>query len=90
MNLNIPVPPEVQSDLRNMISNMAREVIQEVREKEVKSRDYMSAKDTCEYLNISFVTLQNFERLGLKKCRVQGKILFRKETVDEFMRSFEK
>ena len=90
MNLNIPVPDQVQQDLRNMISSMARDVIQEVREQEARSKDYMNAKETCAYLNVSFVTLQQFERLGLKKIKIEGKILFKKQTVDEFMKTFER
>lgn len=89
MNINIPLPREVQDDLRLMISQMARDVIQEVKGKESRAKDYMSIKETQEYLNISFGTLQKFEGLGLKKCRIEGKILFKKSTIDEFMNGFE-
>jgi len=90
VNLNIPVPDQVQSEIRTMFSILAHEVIQEVREQEARSKDYMNAKETCSYLNVSFVTLQQFERLGLKKIKIEGKILFKKQTVDEFMKTFER
>jgi len=89
MNINIPLPREVQDDLRLMISQMAREVIQEIKGKESNAKSYMSIKETQEYLNISFGTLQKFEGLGLKKCQIEGKILFKKSTIDEFMNGFE-
>lgn len=89
MNINIPLPHEVQEDLRNMISSLAHEVIQEVKGQEAISKPYMSIKETCSYLNISFGTLQKFERLGLKKITIDGKILFQKKTIDEFMKTYE-
>jgi len=89
MNINIPIPSGVQDDLRTMISNLAHEVIQEVKGQEAISKPYMSIKETCSYLNISFGTLQKFERLGLKKITIDGKILFQKKTIDEFMKTYE-
>lgn len=90
MNLQIPIPSGVQDDLRSMISSLAQEVIQEVKGHEAAAKDYMTVKETCKYLNISFGTLQKFERLGLKKITIEGKILFKKKSIDEFMRNYEK
>lgn len=90
MNIQIPFPEEAQQDLRQMITALAHEVIQDVKGREAESKTYMSVKGTCSYLNISFSTLQKFERLGLKKITVEGKILFKKKTIDEFMKEFEK
>lgn len=92
MNINLPIPPGVQDELRAMISNLAHEVIQEVKGQEAIAKDYMNAKDTCIYLGISFVTLQAWERLGLKSIRIksEGKKLFKKTTIDEFMKTYEK
>ncbi len=90
MNINIPFPSEVQQDLRQMITDLAQEVIQDVKGREAESKPYMTVKETCAYLNISFSTLQKFERLGLKKITVEGKILFKKKTIDEFMKEFER
>jgi hypothetical protein len=89
MEIKIPLPHEVQNDLRAMISNLAREVIQDVKGKEAEAKPYMSAKEACAYLGVAFGTLQKFEALGLKKCRIEGKILFKKSTIDEFMNGFE-
>lgn len=91
MNLNIPIPSEVQQDLRAMISELARDVIQEVREKEAEFPCYMTVKETQEYMRCSFGTLQKYEQQkGLRSIRIEGKKLFRKEAVDEFLRTFEK
>lgn len=89
MNINIPLPREVQEDLRVMISQMARDVIQEVKGKESKAKSYMTIKETQEYLNISFGTLQKWQAMGLKSIAIDGKKLFKKSTVDEFMSTFE-
>lgn len=90
MNINIPLPNEVQDDLRNMIANMAKEVIQEIKGQEAHAKPYMTIKETEKYLQISFNTLQKWERMGLKSITIDGKRLFKKETIDEFMRNFEK
>lgn len=90
MNINIPIPSGVQDDLRSMIANLAHEVIQEAKGQEALAKDYMTIKETCSYLNISFVTLQKWQTLGLKSITIEGKRLFKKKTIDEFMKTYEK
>jgi len=89
MNINIPVNDKFQDDFRRMLASVAQEVIQEVKVKETKAKDYMTIKETQEYLQISFGTLQKWQQLGLKSITIEGKRLFKKSTIDEFMRGFE-
>ena len=68
-----------------MIRNAATQAIEEAVQRERITKDWMDQKTTCEYLGISFGTLQNFRRLGLKISTVQGKTLVSKNEINRFL-----
>lgn len=68
---------------------MAQEIIQEVKHNELHSKEYFNCKDLCSWLNISFGTMQKMERLGMKCIKIDGKKLYNKATVQEFLKSLE-
>lgn len=90
MNIQIPITSEIQNDLRQMISLLAKEVIDEVKLREKEPREYLTIKETEKYLNISFGTLQKFQKeYGLPSISIEGKKLFRKSTIDSWISQFE-
>lgn len=91
MNINIPVPDQFQDDFRKLLTGIAQEVLHEVKDKEIQSKPYMTIKETQAYLGISFGTLQVYQNMGLKSIAVtEGKKLFKKSTIDQFMAQHEK
>lgn len=88
-NLQIPIPDALQDELKDMIRNAATQAIEEAVQRERITKDWMDQKTACEYLGISFGTLQNFRRLGLKISTVQGKTLISKNEINRFLKSYE-
>lgn len=83
--LKIPIPETFNEELKAMLRAAAMEVIEETVQRENLSKDWMDQKTACEYLGISFGTLQNFRRLGLKISTVQGKTLVSKKEINRFL-----
>ncbi len=89
MNINIPVPQQFQEDFRQLLTSIAKEVIHDVKQNDLKYPEYMTLKETQAYARCSFVTLAKWQDMGLKRIVLEGKILFSKATVDEFLSSHE-
>ena len=78
VNLQIPIPDTFQDELKVMIRNAAAQAIEESVKRETTGREWMEQKQACEWLGISFGTLQVWRKQGLKVAVVQGKALLRK------------
>ena len=88
-SINIPVPDGFQEDLRKMLSGIAQEVIEEVKAKEIQSKDYMTQKEALAYLNVSLNTILNWERKGLKSIKIENRKLYSKKSIQEFLAKHE-
>lgn len=88
--IKIPIPESFQEDLRTMMRETAREALAEAKEQERHGKDFMSLKDCCQYLGISYGTLNVWIRqLGLKTIVIQGKTFIAKQTLLEFLKQHE-
>ena len=90
VNLQIPIPDTFQDELKVMIRNAAAQAIEEAVKRETTGREWMEQKQACEWLGISFGTLQVWRKQGLKVSVVQGKTLLSKTEINRFLeeRSF--
>lgn len=89
VEIKIPLPDSIQDEIKVMIRNAAAQAIEEAVKRERITKDWMDQKTACEYLGISFGTLQNFRRLGLKISTVQGKTLVSKKEINRFLESYQ-
>lgn len=85
VNLQIPIPDTLQDELKTMIRNAAAQAIEEAVKRETTGREWMEQKQACEWLGISFGTLQGWRKRGLKVAVVQGKTLLSKTEVNRFL-----
>ena len=88
-NLQIPIPDTLQDEIKDMFRMAASQAINEAVQREHIAKDWMDQKTACEYLGVSFGTLQNFRRLGLKISTVQGKTLVSKKEINRFLESYQ-
>jgi hypothetical protein len=84
-NLQIPIPDTFQDELKTMIRNAAAQAIEEAVKRETTGREWMEQKQACEWLGISFGTLQVWRRQGLRVAVVQGKTLLSKAEINRFL-----
>ena len=85
VNLQIPIPDTFQDELKVMIRNAAAQAIEEAVKRETTGREWMEQKQACEWLGISFGTLQVWRKQGLKVAVVQGKTLLSKTEINRFL-----
>lgn len=77
---------EVQKQLEELFQQSARQVFKEVREKELHTKEYMKLKEACEYVGISYGTLQKWIREeDLKVIDVSGIKMIAKQTINTFL-----
>ena len=84
-NIQIPIPDTMQGELKDMIRNAAALAIEEAVKRETTGREWMEQKQACEWLGISFRTLQVWRKQGLKVAVVMGKTLVSKQEVNRFL-----
>lgn len=85
--LKIPIPETFGDELKMMIRNAAAQAIDEAVERESRAKDWMTQKELCAWLGVSYGTIQVWRGLGLKVATVQGKTLVSKQEVNRFLES---
>lgn len=89
--LNIPIDPSVEDNIRQMLEGLAREVITKTAESAINSKKYLSLSETCKYIGISPNTLTKWvHEEDLPVIHIQGKKFIDKNTLHEFLKSYEK
>lgn len=87
--IKLPVTEVVQEALKKVIISSVRDIVDELKESEVKAKDYMSLKEVQAYMGISFMTLQAWHNKGLKTITIEGKKFIKKETLWKFLQDHE-
>lgn len=90
MNIQIPFPEEAKQDLRQMITTLANEIIEDIKIREKEPKEFLTLKEAEKYLNVSFSTLQRWQKeYGLPSITIEGKRLFKRSTIDAWITQFE-
>ena len=56
----------------------------------IERKMYLTKKEACIYLSVSYATLQRLIAQGLPLISIESKILISKTSIDNFMKSIEK
>lgn len=86
-NINIPIPETFQQDFTAMLTIAAREAIATAKQQEASyGKEWLKQKEACEWLNISYNTLQGFRAKGLQIATVEGITLISKTEINRFLK----
>lgn len=85
-SLNIPIPETFQQDFTTMLAIAAREAIATAKQQEAYGKEWLKQKSVCEYLDISYNTLQLWRSKGLKVATVSGITLISKTEINRFLK----
>ena len=88
MNISIPMPEEFRDQFKSLLAQMAQEVLEELKERELAYKEVLTVKEAQEYLSCSFTTLQNFERKGLRFSKIDGKKYYSKSDITDFLNEY--
>ena len=56
----------------------------------IERKMYLTKKEACIYLSVSYATLQKLIAQGMPVIQIDGKILLSKVSINEFLKSIEK
>lgn len=88
MNENLTIPLEFSEktfkEIEKVFINIAKDSYEKVKEDE-KQKAYFNKTEACEYLNVSYHTLNKMIDDGLPVISKYGVHLVRKKDIDEFM-----
>lgn len=87
---NIEIGDILQKSLEGSVKEMVRKAIDEVAADPLQRKDYLNKREACDFLGVSFTTLQRLEVLGLPIIHIEGKQLISKETLKSFLKTLEK
>lgn len=86
-SLNIPIPETFQQDFTAMLTIAARDAIATAKQQEASyGKEWLKQKEACEWLNISYGTLQLWRSKGLKIATVEGITLISKTEINRFLK----
>lgn len=88
-NISFPIPAETENQIKDMLTSMARQVIQEVTTNEITGKEYLTYKEACQMLGIAHNTLTSWRAKGLRTIVIDGKKFVSKSTLYNFLNSFE-
>ncbi len=90
-NLSIELPDTFQIEFASLLAKTAKEVLVEVKQQELNhGKDFMTITECCDYMNVSYGTLNMWiKKLELKVIVVQGKTFISKQTLLEFLKNHE-
>lgn len=87
-HISIPIPPETEDAIRDMLEGIARDVIQKAAASEAGSRDFLSIKEAADYLGVAINTLKcwmKFEDHPLPVIRLNGRVFISKKSLIHWM-----
>lgn len=88
-NLSFEFSADSKAEIRNIFQDLAKEVVSEVMQNPIERKMYLTKKEACAYLSISYATIQKLILMGLPSIQIAGKCLFSKTSIDQFMKSLE-
>lgn len=85
-HISIPIPEETENTIKAMLEGIARDVIQKAAESEIRSKDFMSLKETAAYLGCSPNTLKSYiNQMDLPTIDLGGRRYISKESLKKWM-----
>ena len=88
-NLSFEFSADSKAEIRNIFQDLAKEVVSEVMRSPVERKMYLNKKEACSYIGVSHTTIQKLILMGLPSIQIDGKCLFSKTSIDQFMKSIE-
>lgn len=87
--LELRISDEFNTSFEAYLKEAARNVIQEVIQNPIERKMYLNKKEACGYIGVSYATIQKLILMGLPSIQIDGKCLFSKTSIDQFMKSLE-
>ena len=86
-NISIPIPDTFQQDFTAMLTIAAREAIATAKQQEASyGKEWLKQKEACEWLNISYGTVQLWRSKELKIATDEGITLISKTEINRFLK----
>ena len=89
MKLEFDAIPLLEKQIETVVLHTTEKAIQKYHERNA-TKEWMSIKEACEYIGISFNSFTKLRKLGLRVCEIDGIKRVSKIGIDQFLeeRSF--
>ena len=88
-NLSFEFSADSKAEIQKIFRDLAKQAVSEVMQSPVERKMYLTKKEACAYLSISYATIQKLILMGLPSIQIDGKCLVSKTSIDQFMKSLE-
>ena len=88
-NLSFEFSADSKAEIQDIFRDLAKEVVSEVMQNPIQRKMYLNKREMCSYLGVSHPTAQKLILMGLPSIQIDGKCLFSKTSIDQFMKSIE-
>lgn len=87
VQVSFDIEDSFQKDFTAMLAIAAREAIATAKQQEASyGKEWLKQKEACEWLNISYGTLQLWRSKGLQVATVEGITLISKTEINRFLK----
>jgi len=88
--LEFEVSESLEKELETLFKNSAKKMLHELATQEKQSKEFMNLNESANYIGCSINTLKMWiNKYNLKIIRVGGKKMIHRETLIDFLKSFE-
>jgi len=88
--LEFEVTGELEDEIESIFRNSAKKMLRETAEQEKQSKEFMNLRESADYVGVSVNTLKTYFPLGLKHIKIHGKKMIHRETLIDFLKSYER
>ena len=87
--LSFEFSADSKAEIQKIFRDLAKQAVSEVMQSPVERKMYLNKKEACSYIGVSYATIQKLVLMGLPSIQIDGKCLFSKTSIDQFMKSIE-
>lgn len=84
MKLEFDVIPSLEKQIETVVLHTTEKAIQKYYEKNA-AKEWMSIKEACEYIGVSFNSFTKLRKLGLRVCEIDGIKRVSKMEINKFL-----
>lgn len=83
--MSVSINQDFTSGLEKVLEKFTRELIEDIKEKELNEDYWMNLKEAAEWIGISYNTLNKWRIQGLKVSTLEGISLVSKKEINRFL-----
>lgn len=84
LKIELSMPSGLEEQIKSVVIQATNQAINEYYGKQA-TKEWMSVKEACSYIGVSYNTLSKYRQMGLRICEIDGVKRISKKEIDNFL-----